>query len=78
MYQTSIFSPQDDGESPTKKRPRLPPLPTKAAEDKKKNIKSLIDRIPTSKAELFAYPVDRSQVDEVRGSVCCVSNAAVL
>ena len=37
------------------------------AEDKKKTIKSLIERIPTAKDELFAYTLDWTQVDEVRG-----------
>ena len=39
------------------------------AEDKKRIIKSLIERIPTAKDELFAYSLDWSIVDQV--SVCC-------
>ena len=37
----------------------------KEAEDKKKTIKSLIERIPTAKEELFAYTLDWTQVDQV-------------
>ena len=65
---------QDDEDIPVKKR-RLP-LPgkdrlsgvakEKVGEDKRKNIKSLIDRIPTTKEELFSYPIDSSMVDNVR------------
>lgn len=39
------------------------------AEDKKRIIKSLIERIPTAKEELFAYSLDWSIVDQV--GVCC-------
>lgn len=35
------------------------------AEDKKRIIKSLIERIPTAKEELFAYSLDWSIVDQV-------------
>lgn len=34
-------------------------------EEKRKHIKSMIDKIPTSKEELFAYPIDSSLVDNV-------------
>jgi len=62
---------QDDEETPTKKK-RLP-LPQgkhghnkeKITEDKRKNIKSLIDRIPTSKEELFNFPIEYSMVDDL-------------
>lgn len=37
-----------------------------SAEDKKRNIKSLIERIPTAKEELFAYNLEWSIVDQVR------------
>ena len=37
----------------------------KVGEDKRKNIKSLIDRIPTTREELFSYPIDSSMVDNV-------------
>ena len=37
----------------------------KSAEQKKKSIKSLIERIPTAKNELFAYPLDWECVDQV-------------
>uniref|UniRef100_H3D3V0 RNA binding motif protein 25b n=1 Tax=Tetraodon nigroviridis TaxID=99883 RepID=H3D3V0_TETNG len=33
------------------------------AEEKRKHIKSLIEKIPTAKPELFAYPLDWSMVD---------------
>lgn len=39
------------------------------AEDKKRIIKSLIERIPTAKDELFAYSLDWTIVDQV--GVCC-------
>jgi len=35
-------------------------------DDKKKSIKSLIDRIPTEKEALFAYEIDWAMVDSVR------------
>lgn len=35
------------------------------AEEKKKNIKALIDKIPTEKDALFAYEVDWEMVDTV-------------
>lgn len=34
-------------------------------EEKRKHIKSLIEKIPTEKPELFAYPLDWSMVDTV-------------
>ena len=36
-----------------------------SSEDKRKHIKSLIDKIPTDKADLFAYAVDWDMVDQV-------------
>lgn len=35
-------------------------------EEKRKHIKTLIEKIPTAKPELFAYPLDWSMVDTVR------------
>lgn len=35
-------------------------------EEKRKHIKSLIEKIPTAKPELFNYPLDWSVVDSVR------------
>lgn len=35
------------------------------AEEKRKHIKSLIEKIPTAKPELFSYPLDWSMVDSV-------------
>lgn len=35
-------------------------------EEKRKHIKSLIEKIPTVKPELFSYPLDWSMVDTVR------------
>lgn len=35
-------------------------------EEKRKHIKSLIEKIPTDKQELFNYPLDWSMVDTVR------------
>lgn len=37
----------------------------KHSEEKRKNIKSLIDKIPTDKASLFAHPVEWGLVDNV-------------
>lgn len=34
-------------------------------EEKRKHIKSLIEKIPTEKPELFAYPLDWSMIDTV-------------
>ena len=44
----------------------LPKTEEKAlsAEDKRKSIKQLIDRIPTQKDELFAFPLDWSVLDK--------------
>lgn len=39
-------------------------------EEKRKHIKNLIEKIPTAKPELFAYPLDWSIVDTVRFSTC--------
>lgn len=36
-------------------------------EEKRKHIKSLIEKIPTGKPELFSYPLDWSMVDSVSG-----------
>lgn len=35
-------------------------------EEKRKHIKSLIEKIPTAKPELFSYPLDWAIVDSVR------------
>ena len=37
------------------------------SEEKRKHIKSLIEKIPTAKPELFSYPLDWTMVDAVRG-----------
>lgn len=36
------------------------------SEEKRKHIKSLIEKIPTAKPDLFSYPLDWSMVDTVR------------
>ncbi len=70
---------QDDDDGPALKKKRLPPLPasataslatsgggktkSKEAEDKKKHIKNLIDKIPTEKTALFEYNIDWDMVD---------------
>lgn len=38
---------------------------SKSAEEKRKHIKSLIDKIPTQKEQLFQYKLDTSQIDSV-------------
>jgi len=60
---------EDDDDKPKKKLKPLPP-PTKvdekkekSADDKRKHIKSLIEKIPTDKGALFAYTVDWDLVD---------------
>ena len=60
---------EDDDDKPKKKLKPLPP-PTKveekkekSADDKRKHIKSLIEKIPTDKGALFAYSVDWDLVD---------------
>lgn len=40
----------------------------KSQEDKKKHIKSLIEKIPTDKEALFAYIIDWEMVDTVSGT----------
>ena len=37
-----------------------------SAEEKRKSIKNLIERIPTAKDDLFAFSLDWSMVDSVR------------
>lgn len=44
----------------------------KNTEEKRKNIKSLIEKIPTDKASLFAHPVEWSLVDSVRHHQFCI------
>ncbi len=50
-----------------KKKPLIMTLPSKptTAEEKRKCIKNLIEKIPTAKEELFAYGLDWSMVDVV-------------
>lgn len=76
-----VFNQDDEQAEMAKKRPLVPidfsedsnssgkhlassAKPT-TAEEKRKCIKNLIDRIPTAKAELFAYELDWSMVDTV-------------
>lgn len=76
-----IFNSQDDDESTLKKRRKLPTLDDDdsmsnqsrsndqsrfmSSEEKKKQIKEIIEEIPTSKDELFKFPIDWSLVDNV-------------
>lgn len=39
------------------------------SEEKRRHIKSLIEKIPTAKNELFSYPLDWATVDSVRRTV---------
>jgi hypothetical protein len=49
---------------------RMAPVAAAAsAEEKRKSIKNLIERIPTAKEDLFAYPVDWTMVDAVSNRV---------
>lgn len=43
-------------------------------EEKRKHIKSLIEKIPTAKPELFAYPLDWSIVDSVSWFILIIHN----
>lgn len=40
-------------------------------EEKRKHIKSLIEKIPTARPELFSYPLDWAMVDSVRTAALC-------
>ena len=77
------FNQDEEEESQTTKKHRLVPLvysdeekagigntskPT-TAEEKRKCIKNLIEKIPTGKTELFAFVLDWSMVDQVRFSI---------
>jgi len=42
-----------------------PVAPAASAEEKRKSIKNLIEKIPTAKDDLFAYPLDWTMVDSV-------------
>lgn len=59
----------DDADKPKKKLKPLPPPSTdakkdnKSADEKRKHIKSLIEKIPTDKIDLFAYNIDWDLVD---------------
>merc|ERR1711971_629771 len=60
----------DEAEKPKKKMRPLPPPPStdakkdnKSADEKRKHIKSLIEKIPTDKNDLFAYSIDWDLVD---------------
>lgn len=45
---------------------------TKSQEEKRKHIKSLIDKIPTDKNALFGYQLDWALIDNV--SIICFQN----
>ena len=90
-----MFNQDDDDAVEVKKKRKLVPLdfeeekkpvslslPNKptTAEEKRKCIKNLIERIPTAKDELFAYPLDWSMVDSVSNNfswrihlICCTN-----
>jgi hypothetical protein len=72
----AVFNSEEDSSSNQAPKRKLVPLDyseeekkavatAKSAEQKKKNIKSLIERIPTAKNELFAYTLDWECVDQV-------------
>jgi len=71
----TVFNADEDDTAAPRKR-KLVPLDygdelakkekdPKNSEEKRKNIKSLIEKIPTDKASLFAHPVEWSLVDNV-------------
>ena len=79
-----VFNQDDDESAEAIRKRKLVPLdyseeekaavsktPT-TAEEKRKHIKNLIDKIPTGKEELFAYTLDWTMVDPVSES--CVIN----
>lgn len=48
-------------------------------EEKRKHIKSLIEKIPTARPELFSYPLDWTMVDSVKTNYsCCFKNVRIL
>jgi len=65
-----IFNQEEEEESDKPKK-KLKPLPiassekkdSKSVDDKRKHIKSLIEKIPTDKGDLFAYNIDWDLVD---------------
>ena len=57
----TVFSIETDYGDELSKKEKEP----KNTEEKRKNIKSLIEKIPTDKASLFAHPVEWSLVDNV-------------
>jgi len=65
-----IFNQEEEEESDKPKK-KMKPLPiatsdkkdNKSADDKRKHIKSLIEKIPTDKGDLFAYNIDWDLVD---------------
>jgi len=76
----SVFGDNDeDNTETTNSKRKLVPLDyeedsessaAQSAEDKKRNIKLLIERIPTAKEELFAYNLEWSIVDQVCWCFC--------
>lgn len=46
-----------------KEKEKKKPEENKCAEEKRRHIKSLIDKIPTQKEELFRYELDTEQID---------------
>lgn len=47
-------------------------------EEKRKHIKSLIEKIPTAKPELFAYPLDWSIVDSVSWFLSSIHKKSII
>ncbi|CAB3976593.1 RNA-binding 25 [Paramuricea clavata] len=77
----AVFNSEEDSSNTQTPKRKLVPLDyseeekkavatAKSAEQKKKSIKSLIERIPTAKNELFAYPLDWECVDQVWYWLC--------
>ncbi|XP_028409623.1 RNA-binding protein 25-like [Dendronephthya gigantea] len=71
----AVFNSEEESSSMQNPKRKLIPLDyseeekkavatAKSAEQKKKSIKSLIERIPTAKNELFTYPLDWECVDQ--------------
>lgn len=61
----------DYGEDKKKPKEEKKEDVAKSQEEKRKHIKSLIDKIPTDKSALFSFPLDWAAVDNVSFLLSC-------